>query len=77
MIQVRKNILSGKWEVQKAVPNSPRFEKVAEFATKEQAENYAATLVKGEAIKEHAAQKKTAQNTGKTAKNAKPRKKTK
>lgn len=69
-IQVRKNILSNKWEVQKQ-ERTPRFEKVAEFTTKEAADNYALALSKGEGNKVHAAVKKVAQKAKKVAKKRK------
>lgn len=69
-IQIRKNILTNKWEVQKQ-ERAPRFEKVAEFTTKEAADNYALTLSKSEGNKIHAAVKKVAQNAKKAAKKRK------
>ena len=78
-IQVRKNILTHKWEVQ-TQEQAPAWKKIAAFDNKEQAGNYAIALMQEEyncemktskGGKPSAPKKKSAQKANKRAKKTK------
>ena len=69
--QVRKNILSNKWEVQVKETLNAKWQKVGEFASKEEAEKSALTLANSTSGKLHKSAKKNAQGSKKTAKKSK------
>lgn len=69
--QVRKNILTNKWEVQAKENAKDRWQKIAEYATQEEAKKRAETLLKGKSGKLPKAQKKSTQSAKKTAKKGK------
>lgn len=69
--QVRKNILTNKWEVQAKENANERWQKIAEYATKEEAKKRAETLLKGKSDELPKTQKKSTQSAKKTAKKSK------
>lgn len=69
--QVRKNILTNKWEVQAKENAKDRWQKVAEYATQEEAKKRADALLKSKSGKLPKSQKKNAQGAKKTAKKSK------
>lgn len=60
IIQVRRNILTGRYEVQAKEKENAKWQKVTDFATKEEAEKFAATPAKNVGDKQPKPKKKRA-----------------
>lgn len=69
--QVRKNILTNLWEVQAKESIKDKWQKVAECASREEAEKRANSLANSKSGKLPKPKKKTSQKGSKTAKGAK------